>query len=89
VPALEWLISNLEEQYGMATKLSITGNQRRLSQDRELAVFHIAQEALSNVKRHSQASAIEMTIDFANDVLTLVISDNGRGFDIPDLPHLL
>ena len=83
VPALEWLISDLEEQYGMATNIRITGKQRRLTQDKELTVFRIAQEALSNVRRHSQASAIEMTVDFANDALTLVISDDGQGFNMP------
>lgn len=83
VPALEWLIADLEKQYGVATKVSITGNQRRLPPERELTVFRIAQEALNNVKRHSLASAVDMTIDFADDALTLIISDDGQGFDMP------
>lgn len=83
VPALEWLAADLEEQGSIVTKVDITGNQRRLSQEKELAVFRIAQEALNNVKRHSEALLVEMTIDFSDDALTLVISDNGKGFDMP------
>ncbi len=83
VPALEWLIGDLEKQYGMATNISITGNQYRLPPEKELTVFRIAQEALSNVRRHSRASRVEMTVDFADDALTLVLSDNGKGFDMP------
>jgi PAS domain S-box-containing protein len=83
VPALEWLITDLERGYGMAAKVSITGDQRRLAPEKELTVFRIAQEILSNVGRHSQASAVEMTMDFGADALTLIVSDNGQGFNIP------
>jgi len=46
-------------------------------------VFRIAQEALSNVRKHSQASRVDMSVDFAEDALTMVISDDGEGFDMP------
>jgi len=83
VPAMEWLAAELEKNYGLETKVSIAGEQQRLSPENELAVFRIAQEALSNVRRHSGASAVKVTIDFGADALTLVVSDNGRGFDMP------
>lgn len=35
------------------------------------------------MRRHSQASAVEMTVDFGDDALTLIMSDNGQGFDMP------
>jgi len=83
VPALEWLMADLEKGYGMATKVGITGSRRRLAPEQELTVFRIAQEVLSNIRRHSQASTVEMTLDFGTDALTLVISDNGQGFNMP------
>ena len=83
VPALEWLITDLEKGYGMATKVAVTGSRRRLTPEKELTVFRIAQEVLSNVRRHSQASTVEMTLDFGADALTLIISDNGQGFNMP------
>lgn len=84
VPALEWLITDLEKGYGMATKVNITGRQRKLSPETKLTVFRIAQEVFRNIRRHSRASAVEMSLDFSADALTLIISDNGEGFDIPN-----
>ena len=56
---------------------------RMLVPEARLALFHIAQEALSNAARHSRASRIEVKlIDNAADVV-LLLKDNGRGFD-PD-----
>ncbi len=83
VPALEWLATNLEERSGISTSVAIAGTPRRLSPEKELAVFRIAQEALSNVRKHSQASRVDMSVDFAEDALTMVISDDGEGFDMP------
>jgi PAS domain S-box-containing protein len=84
IPALEWLITDLEKSYDIKSKVGITGSSRRLAPEIELTVFRIAQEVLSNVRRHSQASAVEMTLDFGADALTLIISDNGQGFNIPE-----
>jgi signal transduction histidine kinase len=83
VSALEWLGTDLETGHGVAVTVNITGDERRLASDKELAVFRIAQEALGNVRRHSKASAVEMTIDFGGDALTLIIKDNGQGFSMP------
>jgi len=83
VPALEWLAANLEKQSQTTTRIAITGNQHRLPLEEELVIFRIAQETLSNVRRHSQASAVDMTIDFGDDALTLIISDDGQGFSMP------
>ncbi len=84
IPALEWLITDLEKSYEITTRVNITGKRRRLAPEEELTVFRIAQEVLSNVRRHSHASAVEMNLDFGADALTLIISDNGQGFNMPE-----
>jgi two-component system sensor histidine kinase DegS len=84
VPALEWLTTDLEKGYGIGTKFNVSGSQKRLTAEIELTVFRIAQEVLSNIRRHSQATAVEMTLDYNTDALTLAISDNGQGFDMPE-----
>ncbi len=84
VPALEWLLSNLEKQYEVDTSMSINGTQRRLTPEKELILFRIAQEAISNARRHSEASAVNMSVDIDEAAFTLIISDNGHGFDIPE-----
>jgi PAS domain S-box-containing protein len=83
VPALEWLLSNAEKQHQVKTSISISGSRRRLAPEKELIIFRIAQEALSNIRRHSEASTVDMSIDIDDVALTLMINDDGRGFSIP------
>jgi PAS domain S-box-containing protein len=83
LPALKWLVIALEEQDGIASNIRMLGEPRRLPHDMELALFRIAQEALSNVRKHSQASAVELLVDFRDRQLKLVVADNGKGFDVP------
>jgi len=83
VPALEWLLDNLEKQYNIKTNISITGSRRRLAPEKELIIFRVAQEALSNVRRHSGASDVAMSVDIDEAALTLILNDDGQGFDIP------
>lgn len=56
----------------------------RFESDVEIAVFRIAQEACSNAVRHSGANKITLQLSLSEKSLTLVIRDNGRGFDIAD-----
>jgi PAS domain S-box-containing protein len=84
VPALEWLINNLEKRHDMTTRFDISGSQQRLVPEIELTVFRVAQEVLSNVRRHSEATSVEMDLDFSADALTVIIKDNGRGFSLPE-----
>lgn len=46
------------------------------------ALFRIAQEALTNIVRHAHARRAALTLDIAQDGVTLSIADNGRGFDV-------
>ncbi|KAE8754221.1 histidine kinase [Paraburkholderia madseniana] len=45
-------------------------------------LFRIAQEALTNIVRHAQASSAALSLEVSSDAVTLTISDNGRGFDV-------
>jgi signal transduction histidine kinase len=56
-------------------------NERRLPLEVEQALFRIAQEALSNVARHSRASAVTVRLAFNSGQVILYIADNGVGFD--------
>ncbi|MBN1317412.1 MAG: sensor histidine kinase [Anaerolineales bacterium] len=56
-------------------------NEQALSIDIEQTLFRIAQEALANIARHSQAQNVEILLSYDTDWLALMISDDGIGFE--------
>ena len=83
IPALEWLAANLDKQRNIITSISVSGEPRRLPPEKELIIFRVAQEALSNARRHSEATRVDLTVDINDEATTLIISDDGRGFEMP------
>ena len=83
LPALEWLASDMAEYSGIATNVNVLGTERRLPEEVELVLFRITQEALRNVWRHSQATKAEITVEFDEDKTRVTVSDNGKGFNVP------
>ena len=53
----------------------------RLPSTVEIALFRIIQEALENVRQHSQATRVELVLVLARDHFQITINDNGTGFD--------
>lgn len=84
VPALEWLASEATEYSGIRTDVSVLGNIKRLPGEVELVLFRITQEALRNVWRHSSASTAKIKAEFEEDKIRITVSDNGKGFRIPE-----
>jgi len=62
LPTLEWLASDVAEYSGIGIKVNILGSERRLTEEVELVLFRIAQEALRNVWRHAQATKADITV---------------------------
>ncbi len=83
LPALEWLASDLTDHFGISIGVAVLGSERRFSSEAELLLFRIAQEALRNVWRHSQASRAWVTVEFNDGKTILTIRDNGKGFELP------
>ena len=88
VPALEALLRDAR-QAGIAAELQVQGEPRRLRSDVELAAFRVAQEALANAIRHSEAQHIQLLLVFAANELQLEIKDDGKGFSLAASPDLL
>lgn len=77
--ALEWLCDSSSNR-GVASRFICNGTVLPTSPEAEIAIFRIAQEALSNVWRHAQATSVEVELQYLPDRLLLRIQDDGRGF---------
>ncbi|MCK4978199.1 MAG: sensor histidine kinase, partial [Anaerolineales bacterium] len=86
VAALEMLAQEIQQANDLIVDFHQSGREKRLGSNVELALYRIAQEALSNVIRHAQATQVVIHLSFSSQNLTLEISDNGIGFDVPESP---
>ncbi len=84
LPAVGWLIGELEREHGIKAKLKVVGTERRFPPEVETPLFRIVQEALSNIRRHAQASRAEVSVEFGKSGIRLTISDDGKGFELPE-----
>jgi len=86
VASLQMLARETAESAGIPIDFTHTGVEERLSPKTELALYRIAQEGLSNIQRHAEASKASLSIAYDPDQIQLTITDDGRGFDIPESP---
>ncbi len=78
-PALRWYIARFAERSGIEVEMEAPPSLKRLSSEAELALFRVAQEALSNVHRHSGSSTAAVRISQAPGLIRLTIEDHGHG----------
>lgn len=77
---LRWLTERFSQRSGIACDYESTFHER-LPEAIETHLFRMAQEALTNVARHSQARRVQVSLLGRLDAVTLEIEDDGRGFD--------
>ncbi|MBA7588926.1 Oxygen sensor histidine kinase NreB [subsurface metagenome] len=83
IAALEWMAEELAKNYGIDVRVEIKGVEQTLPAEVQLLLFRIAQEALSNVRRHAGASKSVVKVEFGDDSIKMTVSDNGKGFELP------
>ena len=64
--------------------LSLAQDQQMLPEETRLALFRVFQQALMNIMRHSEATQAKVRFSFDAEEVQLEISDNGKGFEVPD-----
>jgi signal transduction histidine kinase len=80
LPAIEWQVKEFEKRTRIKCELDIDSEDLKLSPIASSTLFRIFQESLTNIARHSGATKAEFKLDRNQDILTMVISDNGKGF---------
>jgi signal transduction histidine kinase len=64
---------------GIITELVVTGEERLLGPQYELALYRAAQEALTNVRKHSLATQADVCLEYRQNSVKLSVKDNGTG----------
>lgn len=79
--------TNLGSQ-GINVSTEFEGMDQRLPAETELALFRIAQEAISNIVRHSEARNASVRLECNDSECVLRVEDNGKGFDVSEITSI-
>ncbi len=85
VAALQWMTARFERRTGIEAGLRIGEERLELPPGVPLVAYRTAQEALTNVSKHAQATRVDIELSLDSGVLTLEIRDDGRGIAPGDL----
>jgi signal transduction histidine kinase len=80
--ALEWLVKNAREQYGLSAQFEDDGLDKPVSEDIRVMLFQAVRELLVNVAKHARANEVKVSVQKAADEIRIEVEDNGKGFDI-------
>jgi two-component system nitrate/nitrite sensor histidine kinase NarX len=75
------VVSKFQRQTGVHGQIEFVGNGAQLAPEQQLQVLFILQEALSNIRKHAQASEVHVRVDNGRDFM-MTVHDNGQGFDV-------
>jgi signal transduction histidine kinase len=82
---LAWVLSERATDWSRRTSILVhvrIQGERETPLDVEEALYHVAEEALANVARHSAARSVELGLTWSETSLLLTVQDDGNGFDV-------
>jgi signal transduction histidine kinase len=80
-PALEWLIENYREDFGLACRLKRNPELISMDENVRVLLYHAVRELLVNILKHAKATRAKVSINKNGKAVKIDIEDNGVGFD--------
>jgi len=80
--ALRWYASEVSNRSGLEVSVSFSGEPRSLASAVKTTLFRVAQEALTNIVKHADASAVCVELSYLEQDVRLRVIDDGCGFDV-------
>ncbi len=88
--AIQTKVSEVEENANFRVRVFIEGNEdQEMGEDVKLCIYRLIQESLINIHKHAQADHAEVWIQVTSEQVTVMVTDNGKGFIVPDRLQLL
>lgn len=82
VEAIQQYLYNYFRQNGIVVDFQTSGDAKHMSTTQEITLYRVILEALNNVRKHSQASQVNIVLRFGSKCIYAKIEDNGSGFDV-------
>ncbi|MFC1926585.1 sensor histidine kinase [Chloroflexota bacterium] len=77
------MAEEMSQAHEIKVSVEVRGSEHDLSPETKLVLFRIAQEALSNIRRHAEAKNVLIKLQRVVQRVTMTISDDGKGFELP------
>jgi signal transduction histidine kinase len=80
--ALRWYAGTIQDRTSLQIGFEVRGEERPVDSPVKIALFRVAQEALNNIVKHAQASAVDILLSYESSRVRVRVKDDGRGFDV-------
>lgn len=88
--AIQSKIYEVEENADFKVRFLIEGNENQeMDEDVKLCIYRLVQESLVNVHKHAHADHVEVWVKVTSEQVSVMVTDNGKGFTVPDRLELL
>ena len=80
-------VASFDQRHPLEATATVSGIEPLdLDPERQLVLFRVVQEVLANVAKHARCTRVEVELSFEEDHATLVVQDDGQGFDPDEVP---
>ena len=79
--AVEWYAKEFGDRANLVVEVTASGGRQRMDPAKEITMFRILQEALTNVAKHASASRVQVRLEHEGALVRMTVRDDGRGFD--------
>lgn len=79
--AIRWYAKERLSPLGVKVRVEMSGTERRLPSQIEIALFRVVQEAVTNIAKHAEAENVVLSVDFTDYGIIIEVEDDGKGFD--------
>lgn len=83
--SIKWMLTDFEKHTCIPTSLDMVDVDTLFCQDDQIVIYRFFQEALSNIRKHAEATHVSVEIVRNGDSVVIQIADDGRGFDMAEV----
>jgi PAS domain S-box-containing protein len=80
--ALKYLINGVSKHYAVSHSFEVEDLDQLFTSDAQIIIYRIFQECLTNISKHADASQVSIAIRKKDNLVSIVLEDNGAGFDL-------
>ncbi len=82
IATLKRYLADFQERHQLIVEFTSPAEHSKRLKGLETAIFRVIQEALNNVVKHSEANHVHVKMEIAEEVVNIVVRDNGKGFEV-------